>query len=260
MTRLRLIARIEAKGSRAVKGVRLDGIRQVGDPAELAARYEEAGADEIQYQDVVASLYGREPDYAAIERVASAINIPLVVGGGITTVEQARRIIGLGCERVSVNSAALRDEDLLPEFATALGASSITLHVEAKRTGNRWRCYADGGREDMQRDVGSWIEQASPHCAEVVVQSVDQDGTCEGFDIPLTLHAMANARGCGVVALGGCGTIAHLREVSAVAGVAGIAWARALHEARVEFYHARTAMRRWGLNVRGPEVCMGRSA
>ena len=253
---MRLIARIEAKGSRAVKGVRLDGIRQIGDPVEMAARYEDAGADEIQYQDVVASLYGREPDYAAIERVASAIHIPLVVGGGITTVEQARRIIGIGCERISINSAALRDEDLLPEMAEALGASSITLHVEAKRAGNRWRCYADGGREDMQRDVGSWIEEASKYCAEVVVQSVDQDGTCEGFDIPLVRHAMAVARGCGVVALGGMGSIAHLRDVSAVPNLAGIAWARALHEGKVEFYHARTAMRRWGLNVRGPEVCL----
>lgn len=255
MIRIRLIARIEAKGSRAVKGVRLDGIRQIGDPAELAARYADAGADEIQYQDVVASLYGREPDYAAIERVAAAIHIPLVVGGGITSIEQARRIIGIGCERVSINSAALRDEDLLPEMSAALGSSSITLHVEAKRAGNRWRCYADGGREDMQRDVGSWIEAASAHCAEVVVQSVDQDGTCEGYDIPLVRHATAVARG-PVVALGGMGSIAHLREVSAIPGVDGIAWARALHESKVEFYHARTAMRRWGLNVRGPEVCL----
>ncbi len=252
--RLRLIARIEARGANAIKGVRLDGVRVIGDPVALAARYADEGADEIQYQDAVASLYGREPDYATIERVASAVHIPFTVGGGIASVEQARRIIGLGAERVSVNSAALRNPGLLRELSDALGSSSITLHVEAKRHGDGWRCYVDGGREDTGRDAGEWIAEASQYAAEVVVQSVDRDGTLEGFDAALVRRAADHAR-CAVVALGGCGTVAHVVE-AATLPVHGIAWARALHEGKVGFYHVRTMLRRKGVNVRGPEVCL----
>lgn len=239
---IRVIARIEIQNGRAVKGRRCEGVRPVGDPAEMAARYYDDGADEVFVQDVGASLYGDEPDYRTLERIASALFVPLVVAGGIASTEQARRALELGAERVAVNTAAIEDPALVPALADRFGASAVTVLIEAKRHRDGVLCHVRGGRERSRFSVSDHMMRLRPYCAEVAVCSVDHDGDTAGPDTALSASLPPH------VAMGGIRTGADAVAIVR-AGAQAVAVASALHDgASVQTF--KQSLRAAGYEVR----------
>lgn len=211
---VRVLARIDAKPTLgAVKGVRYDGLRRVGPAAELAVEYEDQGADEIIVLDVTASLYGAPPAWEHLAAVAHALTIPLTYGGGIRSYAEAVRALRSGCEKIAINTAAVAEPTLLTECAKAFGAQAVVLNLEAKRAGAGWRAYTLGGREPTPRDAIAWaVEAVERGAGEILVTSVDRDGTQEGFDLEL-VAALAGRVGVPVVASGGCAGPADCRRI-----------------------------------------------
>lgn len=227
MTRTRIIPRLDVKGDRLVKGVHFEGLRQLGDPAEFARRYYDDGADELLYMDVVASLYGRNSLLELVERTATDVFIPITVGGGIRSCADIRAALRAGADRVAINTAALRDPGLLPAAASEFGASTIVVAIEAKLRGKGYEAYTDSGRERTGRDAVQWAIEASAHAGEILVSSIDRDGTGKGCDLALT-RAIAEAVSVPVIAHGGIGSAADAAYAVA-AGANGAAVASLLH-------------------------------
>ena len=200
----RLIARLDIKGPNVVKGVRLEGLRVVGKPDVLAGRYYEQGADEILFVDIVASLYGRNNILGVVERVAREVFIPMTVGGGIRTIEDISAALRVGADKVAINTAGVRRPVLLREAAERFGSQCIVLNLEAKRRGpGQWEALTDNGRETTGRDALAWVEEAqSLGVGEVLVTSVDQEGTRKGFDLDLIAEVRRRVR-VPVIACGG---------------------------------------------------------
>lgn len=211
---IRIIPRLDIKGPNVVKGVHLEGLRVVGRPELFAPRYYADGADEMLYMDTVASLYGRNSLEDIVRRTAEQIYVPLTVGGGIRSVDDIRRLLRAGADKVAINTAAIHNPRLLAEGADAFGAQCIVLSVEAMRTPDgRYECLTDNGREKTGRDVLAWIEEAvALGAGEILLTSVDQEGTGRGFDLALT-RRVSEAVGVPVIAGGGAGTIEHVRAV-----------------------------------------------
>lgn len=228
--RTRVIPRIDVKGDRLVKGIRLEGWRQLGDPADFARRYYEQGADELLVMDVVASLFGRNSIFPLIERITADVFVPITVGGGIRTLADIRAALLAGADRVAINTAALRDPEFLPAAAAEFGRSTIVVAVEAKRRGAGWEAYTDCGRERTGRDAVAWAIEASQWAGELLLTSVDREGCGSGFDCEL-VHAVAPHVSCPVLAHGGCGSAAHAGAARA-AGASGVCAASWLHAGR----------------------------
>ena len=190
MTRLihpRLIARLDIKGPNLIKGVQLEGLRVLGDPREFAIEYYNAGIDELLYMDIVASLYGRNNLLTTVERTAEEVFVPLTVGGGIRSLSDVRAILNSGADKVAVNTAAMRNPRLLREIADTFGSQCVVLSVEAKRQqSGEWEAYTDNGRERTGRSVIEWISEATRNgVGEVLITSVDREGTRRGLDLDL---------------------------------------------------------------------------
>ena len=183
----RIIPCLDTDGERVVKGVQFFNLRDAGDPAALAGRYNSEGADELVVLDISASRDGRSTFLETIRRVAAQLAIPLTAGGGVATVAEGRAILRSGADKLTVNTAALRRPELLTELAAEFGAQAVVLAVDAKRVGDKWEAFARGGRESSGRDAVEWAREGTERGAgEILLTSMDRDGTRSGFDLPLT--------------------------------------------------------------------------
>jgi cyclase len=209
----RVIACLDVRDGHVVKGVQFADLRRAGTPADLAARYDAEGIDEVVVLDVTATLEGRGALAATVRDVAERLFIPLAVGGGIRSLDDAKRMMDAGADKVSVNSAALRDPSILTTLANLYGSQAVIVAIDAKRDGGVWRVHGRSGTEADARDAVAWAREAAERGAgEVLLTSMDRDGTKAGFDCPLTA-AVSTAVSIPVIASGGAGNAEHFVEV-----------------------------------------------
>lgn len=211
----RIIPCLDVRDGKTVKGINFVGLKEVGDPVELARRYYEQGADELVFLDITATHEGRETMVQVVRDVAKTIYIPFTVGGGIRTVDDMRRMLRAGADKCSLNSAAVRDPQLLKDGAAAFGNQCVVLAIDARMRsdGSGWNVVINGGRIDTGLDALEWAKKGTELGAgEILLTSMDADGTKAGYDIPL-LKAVRNAVSVPVIASGGCGSLAHFAEV-----------------------------------------------
>ena len=250
-TALRLIARLDIKGANLIKGIHLEGLRVVGDPQIHAAKYYQDGADEIIYMDTVASLYGRNNLVDVVSRATEHVFVPITVGGGIRSVEDARTLLRAGADKVAINTAAIKEPKLISQLSDVWGSSTIVLSIEAKKTGDKkWEAYTDNGRERTGLDVGQWAETgANLGAGEIFVTSVDQEGTRKGFDCELVAEITKRVD-VPVIASGGFGSLDHLSQLVKTAKPTGVAIADSLHYNRYSFDQIRSFCLANGISTR----------
>lgn len=227
---IRIIARLDIKGPNLVKGVHLEGLRVLGKPELFARHYYETGADELVYIDAVASLYGRNSLLDIVERTAREIFIPLTVGGGLRTVNDVRSVLRAGADKVSINTAAIHRPELIREAATAFGSSTVVVSIEAiKNRDGTYECYTDYGRERSGVDAFEWaIKAAELGAGELLVTSIEREGTGAGFDLELT-RKISEAVSIPVIACGGAGSPEHVYDVIAKGNAQAVSLASMLH-------------------------------
>jgi cyclase len=248
---LRLIARLDVKGRDLIKSVQLEGVRKVGDPQQFARRYYVEGADEILYMDAVASLYSRDTLSDLVRRTAEEVFVPITVGGGLRTADDVRMMLRAGADKVAINSAATHRPELIGEVAERFGSQCMVLQIDAKQAGpGRWEALRDGGREHTDLDVVSWAQHGEKLGAgEILLTSVDREGTRRGFDVDL-IRAVTQAVSIPVIASGGMGALAHLFAATDLGGADAVAMAHVLHYRALTLPEIRTASRAHGLRVR----------
>jgi imidazole glycerol-phosphate synthase subunit HisF len=251
MSNVRLIARLDIKGPNLIKGIHLEGLRVVGDPQEFARRYYEAGADELVYMDIVASLYGRNSLIEIVKRAARDVFIPMTVGGGVRSVDDVKTLLRAGADKVAINTAAIRRPELITEVARRFGSQCMVLSIEAKRSpAGRWEAYTDNGREHTGLDAVDWARRGVELGAgEILLTSVDREGTGKGFDVEL-VRAVSQQVNVPLIASGGMGTMHHLLEVVRDGGADAVAMAKVLHYGNLSFSQIREAALVAGLHVR----------
>jgi imidazole glycerol-phosphate synthase subunit HisF len=251
VSNLRIIPRLDIKGKNLIKGVQLEGLRVMGDPQEFALKYYRAGADELVYMDIVASLYGRNNLSDIIRRAADQVFIPITVGGGIRSVEDAKHILRSGADKVAINTAAIARPDLIGEVARHFGSQAMVLSIEAKRVAQgKWEAYTDNGRERTGLDVLQWVRRGVEMGAgEILLTSVDREGTRKGFDIDL-IRQVCDAATVPVIASGGMGSIEDFLMAAQLGHPDGISMADTLHYNRLELGDIRAAALQAGLAVR----------
>lgn len=250
MARLRIIPRLDIKGPNLIKGIRLEGLRVVGDPHEFALRYYEQGADELIFMDIVASLYQRNNLSDIIARAANRVFIPITVGGGIRSLDDVNTLLRSGADKVAINTAAIKRPELIAEVSRRYGAQCMVLSVEAKKSGTaKWEAYTDNGREHTGLDVVKWIERAVRLGAgEVLLTAIDQEGTRKGLDLEL-LQAVTSRVEVPVITSGGFGPVVELAG-AAEAGASGVAIADALHWNRTTIPELKQQANAMGVEVR----------
>lgn len=225
----RLIARLDIKNGIVIKGIHLEGQRRIGDPVELARKYYGQAVDEIFLMDSVASLYGRSNLFHMISEACKTVFVPITMGGGIRSVEDVEQALIAGADKVAVNSALISTPALAEKIASIYGSQCLVASIEAKRRDNGWEAYVSNGREPTGRDVLEWARELEQRGAgELLVTSVDQEGTQRGFDIPLCA-ALQDVVRIPVVASGGAGKLEHLRQLADATQMQGIAVASLLH-------------------------------
>lgn len=251
MTRVRLAARLDIKGPNLIKGIHLEGLRVIGDPSIFASSYYEQGVDELIYMDIVASLYGRNSLHDIVRHTAQNVFVPLTVGGGVRSVEDVRELLRAGADKVAINTAAIKTPELITKIARVFGSQCVVLSVEAKRQANGyWEAYTDNGREKSGLDVIDWVRKAANMGAgEVMITSVDQEGTCKGFDSEL-IRAVTNEVSIPVIASGGMGTVNHLVDLVQNGRPDAVAVASVLHYKRTTIPVIRAEAIARGINMR----------
>ena len=251
MAAIRLIPRLDIKGPNLIKGINLEGLRVIGDPHRYAVKYYNQGADELLYMDCVASLYDRNNLVEIIHKTAIDVFIPLTVGGGIRSVEDVHNILRAGADKVAVNTAAIKRPELLSEIANRFGSQCLVLSVEAKRKGSdKWEAYTNNGREPTGRDVKEWVyEGVRLGAGEVLITSVDNEGTRKGFDLDL-FNSAAAGLSVPVIASGGMGEIQHIQDLLNSDKVEAIAMADILHYNRIQLSALQKDLYYNGVNVR----------
>ena len=208
----RIIPCLDVDKGRVVKGVNFLGLRDAGDPVEVAKRYNDEGADEITFLDITASHEERDTIVHIVEEVAKEVFIPLTVGGGIRKLEDIYKLLNVGCDKVSINSAAIKNPDFIDEASKRFGSQCIVVAIDAKRTGDTWNIYLNGGRKDTGIDAVAWAKEVYARGAgEILLTSMDADGTKAGFDNALN-HAISSAINIPVIASGGAGSMEHMKE------------------------------------------------
>lgn len=246
----RLIVCLDVDHGRVVKGTQFVGLRDVGDPVELALRYEAEGADEMVFLDIGATLHGRGTTLALARRTAERLFIPLTIGGGIDSVESMSAALRAGADKVGINSAAVRRPALITEGAERFGAQCIVASIDAKWDGGRWRVYVAGGRTATDRDAVEWaMECAQRGAGEILLTSIDRDGARTGYDLELT-RAIADAVSVPVIASGGAGTAAHVCAAIVEGGADAALIAGILHDGTTTVRALKEAMRTADLPVR----------
>lgn len=248
---VRLIARLDIKGPNLIKGIHLEGLRVIGDPNFYAQRYYQAGANCLLYIDTVASLYGRNNLSSIVERTVKNVFIPITVGGGIRSVEDVKNILRSGADKVAINTAATKRPELISEISRRFGSQCMVLSIEAKRSINgRWEVMTDNGREHTHRDVVEWARIGQEHGAgEILLTSIDQEGTRKGFDIEL-IKQVAEAVSIPVIASGGMGNTQDLVQAVKTGKASAVAMADILHYDRATLTEIREAALAANIHVR----------
>jgi len=247
----RVIPCLDVDAGRVVKGTNFVDLRDAGDPVELAARYDAEGADELVFLDITASHERRDTIVDLARRTASDVFIPFTIGGGIRTVADAQAVLDAGADKVSVNSAALARPELIGELAEVFGSQCVVIAIDAKREGEGWGVFVNGGRTPVEgRDAVGWAREAAERGAgEVLLTSMDRDGTSDGYDIELT-RAVADAVGIPVIASGGAGELRHLSEGVIAGGADAVLCASIFHYGRHTIREAKEHLRDAGIPVR----------
>jgi len=247
----RVIPCLDVDAGRVVKGTNFVGLRDAGDPVELAERYDAEGADELVFLDITASHEKRDTIVELARRTADNVFIPFTIGGGIRSVEDAQAVLDAGADKVSINSSALARPELLTELADHFGAQCVVIAIDAKREGDGWGVYVNGGRKKTEgRDAVSWAKEAVERGAgEVLLTSMDRDGTNDGYDIDLT-RAVADAVSVPVIASGGAGTLDHLSEAIATGGADAVLCASIFHYGTFTVRQAKEQLAAAGIPVR----------
>ena len=248
----RIIPCLDVTGGRVVKGVNFVELRDAGDPVEIAARYNEQGADELTFLDITATSDGRDVILHIIEAVASQVFIPLTVGGGVRTVADVRRLLNAGADKVSFNSAAIADPEVIREASAKYGAQCIVVAIDAKRRPGEggWDVYSHGGRRNTGLDAVEWAKRMAAFGAgEILLTSMDRDGTRIGFDLELT-RAVADAVEVPVIASGGVGSLEHLSEGIRIGGADAVLAASIFHYGEFSVRDAKALLARDGIAVR----------
>jgi len=254
----RIIPCLDVTGGRVVKGVQFVELRDAGDPVEIAARYNEQGADELTFLDITATSDGRDLILPIIEAVAAQVFIPLTVGGGVRTVADVRRLLNAGADKVSFNSAAVADPGLIAEASQRYGAQCIVVAIDARRRqgpeeqerGPGWDVYTHGGRRNAGLDAVQWARRmAETGAGEILLTSMDRDGTKSGFDLALT-RAVSDAVSVPVIASGGVGSLEHLSDGIRQGGADAVLAASIFHYGEFTVAQAKALMARDGICVR----------
>ena len=248
----RIIPCLDVHGGRVVKGVNFVNLRDAGDPVEIAAAYDRAGADELVFLDITASSDARKTVVDMVRRVAEKVFIPFTVGGGIRTVEDFRAILREGADKISVNSAAINTPRLIADAADKFGSQCVVVAIDAKRRGDGsgWNVYKNGGRIDTGLDVLEWAQTAQQLGAgEILLTSMDCDGTKAGYDIELT-RAVADLVSIPVIASGGAGTLEHFREALTAGGADAALAASVFHYKELEIAQVKRYLNEKGVAVR----------
>ncbi len=249
--KVRLIARLDIKGPNLIKGVHLEGLRVLGDPQEYASKYYTQGADELIYIDIVASLYGRSKLPEIVSRTVENIFIPLTVGGGIRNIDDVKELLRAGADKVAINTAAVQRPELISEISRRFGSQCMVLSIEAKKQSDGlWEVYTDSGREKTGIDVVDWAEEGvAKGAGEILLTSIDAEGTRKGFDCEL-IQRVTQAVNIPVIASGGMGNVEHLRDAVQLGGADAIAMADILHYDRSTIHEIRAEAKQAGIEVR----------
>ena len=251
----RIIPRLDVRDGRVVKGVKFVDIKDAGDPVEVAKRYDREGADEITFLDITASHEGRDTTVAMVEKIAEQVFIPLTVGGGIRKAQDVRSMLKAGADKVAVNSAAIFNPSLINELCSIFGSQCIVIAIDAKRVSSspsRWEIYTHGGREPTGIDAVDWAVKMTNGefgAGEVLLTSMDRDGTKVGFDLALT-KAISDAVDVPVIASGGVGSLEHLVEGIIDGGADAVLAASIFHFAEYTVEEAKKTMQHKGIEVR----------
>lgn len=247
----RIIPCLDVHAGRVVKGVNFVSLRDAGDPVEVARGYDEAGADEITFLDITASSDARDTIVPVIERVAEQVFIPLTVGGGVRKVEDVRKLLNAGADKVSINTAAVENPALVSEAAGRFGSQAIVVAVDAKASGpGRWEVYTHGGRNPTGLDAIQWAaKMAELGAGEILLTSMDRDGTRAGFDLELT-RAVSRAVPVPVIASGGVGTLEHLAQGVEIGGADAVLAASVFHYGEFSVAQAKRFMADRGIEMR----------
>jgi imidazole glycerol-phosphate synthase subunit HisF len=247
----RVIPCLDVDAGRVVKGTNFVGLRDAGDPVELAARYDAEGADELVFLDITASHERRDTIVELARRTADNVFIPFTIGGGVRSANDAQAVLDAGADKVSVNSAALARPDLLAELSEVFGSQCVVIAIDAKRENGGWAVYANGGRDRIEgRDAVAWAREAVERGAgEVLLTSMDRDGTTDGYDLELT-RSVADAVAVPVIASGGAGEPRHLSEGILEGGADALLCASIFHYGAYTVREAKEAMRTAGIPVR----------
>ena len=246
----RVIPCLDVTAGRVVKGINFVQLRDAGDPVEIAARYDEQGADELTFLDITASSDARDIILHVIEAVAARVFIPLTVGGGVRRAEDVRRLLNAGADKVSINTAAVENPDLVSEASGKVGNQCIVVAIDAKRNAQGWEVFTHGGRRATGLDAIAWARRMEAAGAgEILLTSMDRDGTRNGFDLELT-RAVSEAVGVPVVASGGVGTLEHLAEGVLSGRADAVLAASIFHFGEYTIRQAKEHMRSRGVEVR----------
>jgi cyclase len=246
----RVIPCLDVTAGRVVKGVNFVALRDAGDPVEIAARYDAEGADELAFLDITASSDERDILLHVIEAVAARVFIPLTVGGGVRRVEDVRRLLNAGADKVSINTAAVQNPDLVREASGVVGCQCIVVAIDAKKNGSSWEVFTHGGRKPTGIDALEWARRMEAAGAgEILLTSMDRDGTRDGFDLALT-RAVADAVGVPVIASGGVGTPEHLAQGVLEGRADAVLAASVFHFGDFSVRQAKEHMRARGIEVR----------
>lgn len=246
----RIIPCLDVKDGRVVKGVQFVQLRDAGDPVELARFYDEQGADELIFLDISASVEGRATMVEVVKAVASELAIPFTVGGGVNSLEDMKRLLRAGADKVSMNTSALLNPELIREGASFFGSQCIVVAIDAKREGDSWRVYTHGGRNRVEKDAVEWAKEAvALGGGEILLTSMDTDGAKNGFDLEL-IRAVSEAVSVPVIASGGAGEASHFYDVF-LAGKADAALAASIfHYKETSVCEVKNLLREKGVTVR----------
>ncbi|MDD2383396.1 MAG: imidazole glycerol phosphate synthase subunit HisF [Sulfurospirillaceae bacterium] len=245
----RIIPCLDVKNGRVVKGVNFVGLQDAGDPVEIAKRYNEEGADEITFLDITASHEKRDTIVDIVEKVAREVFIPLTVGGGIRKLEDIYRLLNVGCDKVSINSPAIQNPIFIDESSKRFGSQCIVIAIDAKKTGNSWNVFINGGRIDTGIDALSWAKEAQERGAgEILLTSMDCDGSKNGYDIALT-SKMSTMLDIPIIASGGAGTMEHIKDAFVNGADAALA-ASIFHYKEIDIMNLKHYLKNEGIAVR----------
>jgi len=246
----RIIPCLDIKEGRTVKGVNFEGLRDAGDPVELAQRYSNEGADELVFLDITATLEKRKTLIELVKRISSHINIPFTVGGGIKTVDEIEELLKAGADKVSLNSSIVNDPDLINRASAAFGAQAIVAAVDAKKVGKSWDVFIKGGTENTGKDALEWMVEVEERGAgEILLTSMDRDGTKSGFDLELLTKVNEKVQ-IPVIASGGAGTIQHCIDAILISNTDAVLAASIFHFKEIEISELKKAMKDEGIPIR----------